>query len=141
MKRISLGVFLTLLIGCATTKEYAPIVDPSSIADQSTYESHLKECEGITDAVDYSDEEAVAALKGAGVGAGVVGAGASVVAATGGVVLAPVAVPIAVVAAGVGALTNSSKTDKNEQRMRAAVFNGCLRERGYTVLSDEDAAY
>ena len=138
MRSASNSLLFLLLCGCAQVKEYSPIVDPTSISDQSAYEAHLAECKSITDSVDYSDEEAVAALKGAGVGVGVVGAGASVVAATGGVVLSAVALPIAAAAAGVGALTNSAKTDANEQKMRAVVFNGCLRERGYKVLSDEE---
>ena len=83
----------------------------------------------------YTDEEVVAGLKGAAVGAGVVGAGAAVVAGAGGIVLAPVALPIAGVAALVGGGINSSKTNSKEQKLRAVVWNNCLTERGYSVLS------
>ena len=89
----------------------------------------------VTNNVDYSDEEVVAGLKGAAVGAGVVGAGSAVILATGGIVLAPVALPIAGVAALVGGGANSSKTNAKEQKLRAVVWNNCLQERGYKVLS------
>lgn len=72
-------------------------------------------------------------------GAGSVGVGAAVIAGAGGIVLAPVAIPVAILGALIGGGANKRKTEANEQKMRAVVWNSCLRERGYTVLSDESA--
>ncbi len=127
--------FVLILNGCASVPNYKPVVDTSQISDQEKYAKDLAECEMVTNNVDYSDEEVVAGLKGAAVGAGVVGAGSAVILATGGIVLAPVALPIAGVAALVGGGANSSKTNAKEQKLRAVVWNNCLQERGYKVLS------
>ena len=63
------------LFSCATIPDYKPIVDTSSVSDSAKYQKDYQECETITNNVDYSDEKTVAALKGAAVGAGVVGVG------------------------------------------------------------------
>lgn len=120
---------------CAQTKVYSPVVDPASIKNPAKYSADLNECELITANVDYSNEKNVSALKGAGLAVGAVGTGAAVVAGTGGLVLASVAWPIAIIGAGVGAVSNRNKTNNNEQKMRVVVFNGCLKQRGYEVLS------
>ena len=127
-----------LIASCASVPNYRPVVDTSNILDKEKYSKDLSECEQITNNVDYTDEEVVAGLKGAAVGAGVVGAGAAVVAAAGGIVLAPVALPIAGVAALVGGGVNSNKTNSKEQKLRAVVWNNCLKDRGYRVLSTAD---
>ena len=59
-------------------------------------------------------------------------------AAAGGIVLAPVALPIAGAAALLGGGINSTKTNSKEQKLRAVVWNNCLKERGYSVLSTAD---
>ena len=115
--------------------DYRPVVDTSKISDQGKYAKDLSECEQVTNNVDYSDEEVVAGLKGAAIGVGAVGAGSAVILAAGGIVLAPVVLPIAGIAALVGGGTNSSKTNAKEQKLRAVVWNNCLQERGYKVLS------
>ena len=89
------------------------------------YQFDLSECRAYADNVDYSEEKASSAMKGA-----------AVVAATGGIVLASVTGPIALVAAGTGALGSSAKESNREQKLRANVYNNCLKKRGYTVLSD-----
>jgi hypothetical protein len=127
-----------LIASCASVPNYRPVVDTSNILDKEKYSKDLSECEQITNNVDYTDEEVVAGLKGAAVGAGVVGAGAAVVAAAGGIVLAPVALPIAGIAALVGGGVNSNKTNSKEQKLRAVVWNNCLKDRGYRVLSTAD---
>ena len=124
------------LFSCATIPDYKPIVDTSSVTDSAKYQKDYQECETITNNVDYSDEKTVAALKGAAVGAGVVGVGVASTLAAGGVVLAPVVLPIYAAAALVGGRANSSKTNSEEQKMRAVVWNSCLKDRGYKVFSD-----
>ena len=124
------------LFSCATIPDYKPIVDTSSVSDSAKYQKDYQECETITNNVDYSDEKTVAALKGAAVGAGVVGVGVASTLAAGGVVLAPVVIPIYEAAALVGGQSNSSKTNAEEQKMRALVWNSCLKDRGYKVFSD-----
>ena len=73
MKLQNIGVysFVFILLSCATTPDYKPIVDTSGISDLSQYQKDYLECERVTNSVDYSDEETVAAIKGAAVGAGV----------------------------------------------------------------------
>ena len=124
------------LFSCATIPDYKPIVDTSSVSDSAKYQKDYQECETITNNVDYSDEKTVAALKGAAVGAGVVGVGVASTLAAGGVVLAPVVIPIYAAAALGGGQSNSSKTNAEEQKMRALVWNSCLKDRGYKVFSD-----
>ena len=124
------------LFSCATIPDYKPIVDTSSVSDSAKYQKDYQECETITNNVDYSDEKTIAGLKGAAVGAGVVGVGVASTLAAGGVVLAPVVIPIYAAAALVGGRSNSSKTNAEEQKMRAIVWNSCLKDRGYKVFSD-----
>ena len=103
----------------------------------------MAECELVTNRVDYSDEEAVAAIVGAGVGgAAVLGASTLVWAAaasTGsGVAVIPVAAafpPLLAAGIAIGAQKNKAKINAKEQKLRALVWNKCLMERGYTVLS------
>ena len=139
MNKQILVLFTIIAFGCATGAVYRPIVDPASITDQAKFTTDSSECERITNEVDYSNEENVAAIKGAAVGAGSVGVGAAVIAGAGGIVLAPIAIPVAILGALIGGGANKRKTEANEQKMRAVVWNSCLRERGYTVLSDESA--
>jgi hypothetical protein len=136
-----------LLVSCATIPDYSPVVDPASITDRSKYNIDATECAWITDNVDYSDEEAMAALKGAAVGgAAVVGTTTAILATTGMLgpvmagtaVIAPIVWPLLGIGVLVGAGTNSRKTNAKEQEMRAIVWNSCLKQRGYTVLSDAD---
>jgi len=132
--------YLSLLIifgfvGCSTVQVYEPIVDPSSKKDSPTYYKDMNECRTITDSVDYSNEENRAAIKGGLTGVGTVGAGAAVIASSGGIVLASVALPLAAIAGGIGAVTSKNRTEKEEQELRAIVFNKCLENRGYEVLS------
>lgn len=135
LKFFSVGLYVFVTSGCATVPEYNPIIDPKSIVDKETLEMDMTECRVLADSVDYSDEETIAALKGAGVGAGVVGTGVAITLATGGVVLLPVVAPIYALGALIGSGSNSDATRKEERAMRAKVWNACLVERGYTVLS------
>ena len=76
---------LILAVSCATVAEYSPVVDPASITDQSKYAADARACRQLTDQVDYSDEEAIAALAGGAIGgAAVVGATAVALGTTGG---------------------------------------------------------
>ena len=122
-------------VGCSTVQTYKPIVDPSSVKDSTKFTGDLNECQVITDNVDYSNEENRAAIKGGLTGVGTVGAGAAVIASSGGIVLASVALPLAAIAGGVGAVTSKNRKSKEEQELRAIVFNKCLENRGYEVLS------
>ena len=76
---------------------------------------------------------------GLGISVSIVGAllaaSTGIVGATGGLVLAAWALPIAAIGVGVGAIANKSQTSKEEQELRAIVFNKCLENRGYEVLS------
>ncbi|MDG1151733.1 MAG: hypothetical protein P8N42_00030 [Hyphomicrobiales bacterium] len=137
-KNIIILLVTFLITSCASVPNYRPVIDTSNISDKEKYAKDLSDCEQFTNNVDYSDEEVVAGLKGAAVGATVVGAGAAVVAAAGGIVLAPVALPIAGAAALLGGGINSNKTNSKEQKLRAVVWNNCLKERGYSVLSTAD---
>ena len=105
----------------------------------------MAECELVTNRVDYSDEEAVAAIIGAGVGGVAVvgattvvmaGAAASGGAAMGAMALGTVFLPLLGAGMVIGAQKNKSKTNAKEQKLRALVWNKCLMERGYTVLSE-----
>ena len=135
---------LILLASCASIPAYSPVVDPASIADQSQYVIDSSECEQLTNQVDYSDEEAIAALAGGAVGgAAVVGATAVVLGTTGGfsalaagATLAPVVWPLLAAGVLIGAGANKRKTNAREQELRAIVWNHCLAERGYVVLSE-----
>ena len=115
--------------------EYRPVIDPKSVADSQKLEGDLEECRVLSDSVDYSDEKTIAALKGAGVGAGVVGTGVAITLAAGGVVLLPVVAPIYALGMLIGSGSNAGATQKEESAMRAKVWNACLVERGYKVLS------
>ena len=94
--------------------------------------------------MDYSDEEAIAALAGGAMGgAAVVGATAVVLGTTGGfsalaagAVLAPIVWPLLAAGVLIGAGANKRKTNAREQELRAIVWNHCLAERGYVVLSE-----
>ena len=136
LKDFLVPLLILQLFSCATIPDYKPIVDTSSVTDSAKYQKNYQECEAVTNNVDYSDEKTVAALKGAAVGAGVVGIGVASTLAAGGVVMAPVVIPIYLAAALVGGRSNSSKTNSEEQKMRAIVWNSCLKDRGYKVFSD-----
>ena len=135
---------LILLASCAAVPRYSPIVDPASITNQSKYIADSTECEQVTNQVDYSDEEAIAALAGGAVGgAAVVGATAVVLGTTGGfsalaagATLAPVVWLLLAAGVLIGAGANKRKTNAREQELRAIVWNHCLAERGYVVLSE-----
>ena len=126
--------FVLIISSCSTSPVYKPVVDPNSITDKN-YTEDYELCEKATDQIDYSNEENQAAMRGGLAGLGVVGAGAGIVAATGGLVLAAWALPIAAIGTGIGAIANKGQTDKEEQELRAIVFNKCLENRGYEVLS------
>ena len=140
MKRIYLLIsFPFLLVACATIPDYSPIVDPASITEPDAFNIAMEECRTITNNVDYSDEEAMAALKGGAVGGVAVVAGTTVVlAATGSLsavaagtaVVAPIVWPILGAGMLIGAATNKNKTNEKEQELRALVWNRCLTERG-----------
>ena len=132
---ISMCVAASIGSGCATVPEYRPVIDPKSVADSQKLEGDLEECRVLSDSVDYSDEKTIAALKGAGVGAGIVGTGVAITLAAGGVVLLPVVAPIYALGMLVGSGSNTGATQKEESVMRAKVWNACLVERGYKVLS------
>ena len=137
MKKYSLTPFLILmLVACATVPDYKPIVDTTVITDFVKYEKDYQECEILTNSVDYSDQKTAATIKGAAVGAGVVGAGAAVTLATGGIVLAPVILPIYAVAALIGGKKYGSATIDEETKLKAIVWNSCLKDRGYKVFSN-----
>ena len=135
---------MILFSSCATIPDYKPIVDTSSFVkdgvsqrfDKDKYDKDYQECLEITNSVDYSDEKTVAALKGAGTGAAVVGTGVATVLASGGVVMAPVVIPIYGAAMLIGGGSNVNATREEEQKMRAIVWNSCLTDRGYKVFSD-----
>ena len=131
-------VALLITVGCSTVQTYVPIVDPSSITDQAKYQGDYDECLKVTEAVDYSDEANRAAIKGGLLGTGTVAAGAAVVAGSGGIVLASVAWPLAVIGGGIGAVNSRNNRSKEEQELRAIVFNKCLSNRGYEVLSSKE---
>ena len=140
MKKYMLIPFLILqLTGCATVPDYKPIIDTSLILDLPEYQKDYKQCETITNNVDYSNEKTIAALKGAAVGAGVIGVGVASTLAAGGLVMAPVVIPIYAAAALVGGTMNKSKTKADEGKMRAIVWNSCLKDRGYKVFSDPNS--
>jgi len=109
LKNFLVPLLILQLFSCATIPDYKPIVDTSSVTDSAKYQKDYQECEAVTNNVDYSDEKTVAALKGAAVGAGVVGIGVASTLAAGGVVMAPVVIPIYLAAALVGGRSNSSK--------------------------------
>jgi len=121
-----------------------PVVDTSNIQkngttiifDKEKYTKDYQECQEITNNVDYSNEKTIAALKGAGAGAAVVGTGVATVLASGGVVMAPVVIPIYAAAMLIGGGSNVNATKEEEQKMRAVVWNSCLTDRGYKVFSD-----
>ena len=146
--KYSLMSVLFFLVACATIPDYYPIVDPASITDRSKYEVDARECRQITDQVDYSDEEAIAALKGAAIGgAAVAGTTTVVLAATGWLapiyagtaVVAPIVWPLLAAGVLIGAGANRAKTNAREQELRAVVWDHCLALRGYTVLSKDFA--
>ena len=132
-KRMLAVSTIASLTACATVPEYEPIVDTSGVDDMEQYALDMEECQGFADGVDYSDEKTIAALKGAGVGAGAVGAGVAVTLATGGIVLLPVVAPIYLAGAWIGVESNRGATSKQERAMKATVWNSCLSERGYNV--------
>ena len=136
---INLFFFIFIISSCATTPEYRPIVDTSDLSNLEKYKEDYSECERITNNVDYSDAETISALKGAAVGAGVVGVGVASTLAAGGVVLTPVVLPIYAAAALVGGQANKNKTNSEEQQMRAIVWNSCLKDKGYKVFSDPNS--
>lgn len=136
-KIISILLTTSITIGCSTTATYVPIVDPSSMVNKD-YESDYELCQKATDQVDYSNEENRAAIRGGLTGVGVVGAGAGIVAGTGGIVLASVALPLAAIGGGIAAVTSKNRKSKEEQELRAIVFDKCLENRGYEVLSKRE---
>ena len=141
MKKTTINLFALIFIisSCATTPDYRPVVDTGNIADLDKYNEDYAECERVTNNVDYKDAETIAAIKGAAVGAGVVGIGVASTLAAGGVVLAPVVLPIYAAAALVGGQANKNKTNSEEQQMRAIVWNSCLKDKGYKVFSDPNS--
>ena len=137
---------LILLASCATVPSYSPVVDPASIPNQSKFIADSTECEQITNQVDYSDEEAIAALAGGAIGGtAVVGATTVILATTGMLgpvmagtaVVAPIVWPLLAAGVLIGAGANKRKTNAREQELKAMVWNHCLAARGYVVLSDE----
>ena len=139
MKNFSLILLSSIyLIGCVSVQEYQPVVDPRSISDQGQFTLDKYECENVVDQVDYTSAENQAALLGGIAGASTIVAGTSaLVGLTGGVVFWPVALPLAAAAALFGGSRTSNTVEEKEQKMRAIVWNSCLVERGYTVLSTE----
>lgn len=132
-------VFLAFFTACASIPDYKPIVDTSAVADVEKYEQDMGECELITNQVDYSKEEQVAGLLGAGVGgAAVVGATAAITAPAlaAGAVLSPIVWPLLAIGMYTGSETNKKRTNEREQKLRALVWNRCLSERGYIVLTE-----
>ena len=139
MKNFSLMLLSSIyLIGCVSVQEYQPVVDPRSISDQGQFTLDKYECENVVDQVDYTSAENQAALLGGIAGASTIVAGTSaLVGLTGGVVFWPIALPLAAAAALFGGSRTSNTVEEKEQKMRAIVWNSCLVERGYTVLSSE----
>ena len=135
---------LILLASCATIPAYSPVVDPASIADQSQYAIDSSVCEQLTNQVDYSDEEAIAALAGGAAGGAAVVAATSIVLGTtggfaalaAGATLVPIVWPLLAAGMAIGAGSNTRKTNAREQELRSIVWNHCLAERGYVVLSE-----
>jgi len=139
MKNFSLILLSSIyLIGCVSVQEYQPVVDPRSISDQGQFTLDKYECENVVDQIDYTSAENQAALLGGIAGASTIVAGTSaLVGLTGGVVFWPIALPLAAAAALFGGSRTSNTVEEKEQKMRAIVWNSCLVERGYTVLSTE----
>ena len=139
MKNFSLMLLSSIyLIGCVSVQEYQPVVDPRSISDQGQFTLDKYECENVVDQIDYTSAENQAALLGGIAGASTIVAGTSaLVGLTGGVVFWPIALPLAAAAALFGGSRTSNTVEEKEQKMRAIVWNSCLAERGYTVLSTE----
>ena len=67
-RKLGAAIALLLVTSCATIPDYEPIVDSGSVDDVQKLNLDMAECELVTNRVDYSDEEAVAAIVGAGVG-------------------------------------------------------------------------
>ena len=131
--------FLTIFTGCASIPEYRPIVDTSAVTDMEKYQQDMSECELITNQVDYSKEEEIAGLLGAGVGgAAVAGATAAITAPAlaAGAVLSPIVWPLLVAGMYTGSEANKRATNAKEQKLRALVWNRCLSDRGYGVLTE-----
>ena len=144
-RRLPIIATLAFLTSCATIPDYKPIVDTSSVDDVPKLNKDIAECEDITNQVDYSDEEAIAALAGAGVGAAAVVGGTAVVLGTtggfsalaAGATLSPVVWPLLGAGMLIGSQTNKRKTNVQEQKLRAVVWNRCLMDRGYAVLTED----
>ena len=126
------------LLSCSTVPEYKPVVDISSINAGMDYEKDYLECKEIVENVDYSSEKTAAALKGTAKGVGVAGLVAGTVVAAGGILTGGVAYPVAaaITFAGGSSERSKTKTKAKEQEMIATVWNSCLKNRGYTVLSE-----
>jgi len=136
-QNILITFFIFQLCSCAIPSyKYKPIVDTSSVSDMREYEKEYRECETITNTVDYSDPKIIAALKEVALGTRVVGLGMAVSLAAGSIMLAPVIVPIYGIVELVGARKDKAKTNSEERKMRAIVWNSCLKDRGYKVFSD-----
>lgn len=132
-------IVLAFLTGCASIPDYRPVVDTSAVGDMQKYNQDMNECELITNQVDYSKEEELAGLLGAGVGgAAVAGATAAITAPAlaAGAVLSPIVWPLLAIGMYTGSETNKRKTNEKEQKLRALVWNRCLSERGYIVLTE-----
>ena len=142
-RKLAAAIALLFIASCATIPDYEPIVDSGSVDDVQKLNLDMAECELVTNRVDYSDEEAVAAIVGAGVGGATVLGVSTLVwtaaASTGsGAVVIPAAVaslPLLAAGIAIGAQKNKAKINAEEQKLRALVWNKCLMERGYTVLS------
>lgn len=137
-------LIICMLTACATIPDYYPIIDPVSITDSAKHTTDMNECRTITNTVDYSNAETIAAIRGGAIGgAAVVGGTVAVLGATGGLsaiaagtaVVAPIVWPLIGVGMLIGANANENKTKQEEQELRAIVWNRCLTERGYVVLS------
>lgn len=131
-------ILLIFIAGCASIPDYKPIVDTSTV-DMQKYNQDMNECELITNQVDYSKEEELAGLLGAGVGgAAVAGVTAAITAPAlaAGAVLSPIVWPLLAVGMYTGSETNKKRTNEKEQKLRALVWNKCLSERGYMVLTE-----
>ena len=132
-------VVLTIFTGCASIPDYKPIVDTTSVGDMGKYQKDMSECELITNQVDYSKEEEISGLLGAGVGgAAVAGATAAITAPAlaAGAVLSPIVWPLLAVGMYTGSETNKRRTNAKEQKLRSLVWNKCLTDCGYSVLTE-----
>ena len=106
-------------------------VDPSTIADQETYDADFNSCLTLAQTIDLGSEAATKAVAGAAIGATAV---AGVATAVAGAVFAP-AVPFIIAGGAAGGGLWGASVSKEEKEAREAVLAQCLNDKGYKVYA------